>query len=86
MSKPRHRSAGYCVFMIFLVCSVCQAFLGLSDLSVVFACGPKTAHGKRVFLMTGVGWGGVGWGGVGWGGVGWGGVGWGGVGQDVTVL
>ena len=24
------------------------------------ACGPKTAHAKRVFLMTGVGWGGVG--------------------------
>ena len=47
----------------------------------VDACGPKTAHAKRVFLMTGVRWGGVGWGGVGWGGVGWGGVG-----QDVAVM
>ena len=27
---------------------------------LVFAYGPKTAHAKRVFLMTG--WGGVGWG------------------------
>ena len=26
---------------------------------LVYACGPKTAHAKRVFLMTGVGWGGA---------------------------